>query len=74
MRIALLLLTAATMVAAGCSNPNTVPSHSASEDKAINDLKKMSPQDRIALIEKGPMPASAKEAEIKKIKDENGLK
>jgi len=69
-----LFLTAATLVAAGCGNSANVPAHSATEDKAIAELKSMTPQQQIDRIQKGPMPASAKESMIKKIKDANGMK
>ncbi|MDR3688145.1 MAG: hypothetical protein P4L46_02115 [Fimbriimonas sp.] len=70
----MLLLAAATLAAAGCGNPNAVPSHSDVETKAINELKSMTPEQQIERIEKGPMPASAKAAQIQKIKDKAGIK
>ena len=70
---ALIVLIAATFVAAGCDNPNGIPAHSAADEKAISDYKSMTPQQRIDLIQKGSMPEAAKEAQIKKIKQANGM-
>ncbi len=69
----LVLLAAATLVAAGCGSSDAVPAHSASEQKALNEYKSLTPQQQIDRIQKGPMPASAKEAMIKKIKDQNHM-
>jgi len=69
-----ILLAAATLVAVGCSNPNQVPSHSAADDKAISELKAMTPEQQIDRIQKGPMPESAKAAQIQKIKEKAGIK
>ncbi|MDR3689118.1 MAG: hypothetical protein P4L46_07040 [Fimbriimonas sp.] len=68
-----LFLALIAFLVAGCANPNSVPVHSATEDKAINELKNMSPQQQIDRIQNGPMPASAKAAMIKKIKDKAGI-
>jgi hypothetical protein len=68
------LLAVATLVSAACDNPNAVPAHSATEQKAINDYNKLTPQQQIDLIEKGPMPAAAKAAMVQRIKTKNGLK
>jgi hypothetical protein len=61
-------------VLSGCGSGNQVPAHTADEQKAVNDLNNMTPEQQIERIQKGPMPDSAKAAMIKKIKDENGLK
>jgi hypothetical protein len=58
----------------GCGNPNQVPAHSAADEKAIQYLKSMTPQQQIDRIQSGPMPAAAKTAMIAKIKAQNGLK
>jgi len=71
---AVLLLTAATLFAAGCDNPNKVLAHSADEQKAIDVLKNETPEQQIKRIEDGPMPQSAKGPMIQKIKDKYGLK
>jgi PBP1b-binding outer membrane lipoprotein LpoB len=63
------------IVLGGCSGTPTGPlPHTATEQKALDDYNQMTPEQRIALIEKGPMPESAKAAMIKKIKDQNHLK
>jgi hypothetical protein len=69
----ILLLTVTALAVTACDNPNAVPTHSAADDKAINALKSMTPQQQIDLIQKGPMPPSAKASMIKKIKDKNGI-
>ena len=74
MKLGLLLLAAATLVAAGCGSSSGVLAHDAREQKALDDLKKETPEQQIERIQKGPMPASAKDAMIKKIKDANGIK
>ena len=71
---AFVLLTAAAIAAAGCGSSETVPTHSPTEQKALAELKNMTPQQQIDRIQKGPMPASAKESMIKQIKDKNGMK
>lgn len=59
----------------GCgSNPDAVPTHTADEQKLVDQLKSETPQQQIERIQKGPMPDSAKSAMIQKIKDENGIK
>lgn len=68
------VLAAATLVAAGCSNPNSVPAHSNTEEAAITELNKMTPEQQIERIQKGPMPESAKVSMIQKIKDKSGIK
>jgi hypothetical protein len=71
----LLLLAAATLVAAGCgSSDNSVMAHSDSEAQAISKMNAMTPEQQIDMIQKGPMPASAKGPMIQKIKDKYGIK
>lgn len=48
--------------------------HTADEQKAYDQYNNMTPQQKIDLIEKGPMPQAAKDAQIKKIKDQAGIK
>ena len=69
----LILLTAAALAAAGCGSGDTIPKHGADDQKAIDAYNAMSPQQRIDMINKGPMPASAKAEAIKKIKDANHM-
>jgi len=69
-----LLIAAAAIVAVGCSNQNAVPAHSAEDQKAIDELSKMSPEKQIERIQNGPMPESAKAAMIQKVKDKAGIK
>ena len=70
----ILALSVAAYAVAGCGNSqDAVMPHSASEQKAIDAYKSMTPQQQIDMIEKGPMPPGAKEAQIKKIKAENGM-
>jgi hypothetical protein len=73
LRTLLVLLPVAALVAAGCNNPNAVPAHSAADDKAMAAYNSMTPQQHIDAIEKGPMPAAAKQAMIQKIKEQNHL-
>ena len=68
------ILVVAILAAAGCSNPNAVPAHSAEDQKAIDELKTMSPEKQIERIQNGPMPESAKAAMIQKVKDKAGIK
>lgn len=63
----------ALVVTGGCSNAETIPKHGVDDQKAIDAYKTMTPQQKIDLIEKGPLPRSAKDATIKKIKDENHM-
>jgi len=59
----------------GCgNNPDAVPAHTAQEQKLIDEMKSLTPQQQIERIQKGPMPESAKAATIQKIKDANGIK
>lgn len=67
-------IAAAALAAAGCSNPNQIPTLGPDDQKAIDAYNKMTPQQRIDSIEKGPMPQSAKQAMIQRIKDQNGIK
>lgn len=69
----LLSLLVAAIVATGCSSGDTIPKHGADDQKAIDKINSMSPQERIDMIEKGPMPPAAKAQMIKKIKEENHL-
>lgn len=69
---ALLLL--GTPLLGGCGSGDSVPSHTADEQKLVDQLKNETPQQQIERIQNGPMPQSAKDAMIKKIKDENGIK
>jgi hypothetical protein len=70
---ALISLFVAGVVISGCNSGNTIPQHSPDDQKAIDKINAMTPQERIDLIQKGPMPPAAKESMIKKIKEENHL-
>lgn len=63
-----------TPLVGGCGSGNDIPAHTADEQKAVDELKSLTPQQQIDRLEKGPMPAAAKAAMIDKIKKENGLK
>ena len=70
----ILALSVAAYAVAGCGNSqDTVMPHSASEQKAIDAYKSMTPQQQIDLVQKGGMPEAAKAATIKRIKDKAGL-
>jgi hypothetical protein len=69
----LILLSVTAVAVAGCGNPNAIPQHSADDQKAIDQVNKMTPQQRIDMIQKGPMPPAAKDQMIKKIKADNNL-
>ena len=58
----------------GCGSADSVPSHTADEQKLVNELKNETPQQQIDRIQKGPMPEAAKATMIQKIKSENGIK
>ena len=58
----------------GCGSGDSVPSHTADEQKLVDQLKNETPQQQIERIQKGPMPEDAKASMIKKIKDQNGIK
>jgi hypothetical protein len=63
-----ILVAAVAILAAGCGNNETVMPHSASEQKAMSSYASMTPQQKIDLIEKGPMPEAAKKAMIERLK------
>jgi len=69
----LILIAAAALVAAGCGSADSVPKHGADDQKAIDAYNAMTPQQHIDLILKGPMPQAAKDASIKKIKEQNHM-
>jgi hypothetical protein len=69
----LLPLLVAAVVAAGCNGSDAIPKHGVDDQKAIDQYKAMTPQQRIDMIQKGPMPQAAKDHMIKQIKDENHL-
>jgi len=59
----------------GCgSSSDSVPAHTADEQKLVDQLKNETPQQQIERIQNGPMPEAAKAAMIQKIKDKNGIK
>lgn len=58
----------------GCGSADSVPGHTADEQKLVDQIKNETPQQQIDRIEKGPMPADAKAKMIQKIKSENGIK
>ena len=72
--LASLLALAASPLMGGCGGPNDVPAPTADEQKAVDGLKSLTPQQQIERLQNGPMPPAAKEAMIKKIKDDNGIK
>jgi len=63
----------AALLMGGCSGGDSVPSHTAAEDKAMQDIKNLTPEQRIEQIKNAPMPEGAKAAMIDKIKKENGI-
>jgi hypothetical protein len=66
-------LSVAAVAATGCNGGDSIPKHGADDQKAIDQVNKMTPQQRIDMIQKGPMPQAAKDSMIKKIKAENNL-
>jgi hypothetical protein len=59
----------------GCgSSADSVPGHTADEQKLVDQVKNETPQQQIDRIQKGPMPEAAKATMIQKIKSENGIK
>ncbi|RYG42937.1 hypothetical protein EON79_17950 [bacterium] len=71
---ALILPFAAALLLGGCGNADSVPAHSAEEQKAIDELKTLTPEQQIDRIQKGGMPQAAKDAMIRDIKAKHGLK
>jgi len=70
---AILAVVAAPLL--GCGNgADNVPSHTADEQKLVDEVKNETPEQQIERIQKAPMPESAKAAMIQKIKDKNGIK
>ncbi len=69
----ILAFTVAASAAAGCGNPEAVPKHTETEQRAIDSYNNMTPQQKIDFIQKGVMPKPAKDAMIKKIKEQNHL-
>jgi hypothetical protein len=71
---ALPLLAAALLFGGGCGNGDSVPKHTPEEEKALQDLKTLTPEQQIERIQNGGMPDSAKQAMIQQIKTKYGLK
>lgn len=74
LKIAALGCAIAALCLAGCGQGAGVPTHTADEQKAVDDLKNETPEQQIERIQKGPMPESAKAAMIQRIKQEHGMK
>lgn len=74
MKSAFPLLIGALLFVGGCGDGDTVPKHSAEEEKALQDMKTLTPEQQIERIQNGGMPDSAKQALIQEIKTKNGLK
>lgn len=72
--VAMLTLSTTALFIGGCSSPDSTPKHTAEEQKLVDELNNQTPEEQIERIEKGPMPQSAKDEMIKKIKQENGIK
>lgn len=68
------LLPFAVLLLAGCGSADSVPAHTAAEQKAIDAEKNLTPEQRIAQIQNSPLPAGAKTDMIAKVKAENGIK
>jgi hypothetical protein len=68
------LLVGALLFVGGCGDSDVVPKHSAEEEKALQDMKSLTPEQQIERIQNGGMPDSAKQALIQEIKTKNGLK
>jgi len=71
-RASVLILFVALLLG-GCGSSDKVPGHTADEEKAIQEEKNLTPQQRIERIQNSPMPQGAKDAMIDKIKKENGI-
>jgi len=59
---------------AGCGSDNGAPAHTADEEKALADYKKLTPEQQIERAKNSPMPQAAKDSLIQSIKDKNGMK
>lgn len=70
----LLLASLAIPLLGGCASGDSVPNHTADEQKLVDQMNRETPEQKIERIQKGPMPEAAKQAMIQKIKKENGLK
>lgn len=73
-RISLLAPLAALLLGGCGSGGDSVPGHTASEDKAINEAKNLTPEQQIERIKNSPQPEGAKAALIDRIKREHGIK
>lgn len=66
---------AAALLIGGCGKSgDTVPAHSPEEEKAIQEVKNLTPEQQIERIQNSPMPDTAKASMIQKIKQEHGIK
>lgn len=74
MKSAFPLLAGTLLFVGGCGASDVVPKHSAEEEKALQEMKTLTPEQQIERIQNGGMPASAKEAMIQEIKTKHGLK
>lgn len=73
-RASIVVLLSALLLGGCGSGDNSVPGHTTAEEKAIQEEKNLTPQQRIERIQNSPMPEGAKAAMIAKIKQENGIK
>lgn len=70
---ALVAALAASLIG-GCGSADSVPGHTADEQKLVDQMNAETPQQQIERIQKGPMPEAAKPAMIQRVKDKYGLK
>jgi len=68
-----LSMVVACLALAGCGSGKTYK-HTATEEAALEQMRNETPEQKIERIQKGPMPASQKDAMIKEIKEKNGIK
>ncbi|MGV3614183.1 MAG: hypothetical protein ACO1SV_02505 [Fimbriimonas sp.] len=74
MKSAFPLLAVTLLFVGGCGDSDTVPKHSPEEEKAMQEMKSLTPEQQIERIQNGGMPEAAKQAMIQDIKTKHGLK
>ena len=63
------------MVLVGCgSGSNGAPRHTADEEKALESVKNLTPEQQIERAQASPLPPEQKEGLIKSIKEKHGIK
>lgn len=69
--VAIVLVAAAI---AGCGSSQRTYTHTADEEKAMQEVKNLTPEQQIERAQNAPISPEAKETLIRSIKEKNGLK